>query len=437
MPVNQNLARARLAACRHWGHATSAILSLVPVERPGLGTCAVDMHGRLYFDPAFLDKCSPDEAAGVILHEVSHLLLNHPNRAQALVAKNDRELFKVWNIAADAAINYNLQQEKVSLPKGVVYPSTLKLEGNQSAEWYFAKLKEQMREEQGKAGQQGKSVCGAGQGSGEAGQESPDGGDDNQAGADGAPVQPQSPGASGSCSDGQDRPWEDGPPVSEEEAEQLKAEGKEPPPAGLEQHEQEQIRQQVAEALKSRGNVRGNVWGGFIEDVLNPKVRHAVDMTTGGTDEYSYRRPSRRPGLGGTLRACPLQIVPRVLVVIDTSGSMGRDDLGLAAGLIAKVLSGLRLRDGVRVLVGDTCVQKASKVFDPKKIEVMGGGGTDMAAVIEQAAEEKPAPDVILVATDGYTGYPAKPVGPRVVVALTRPDAADSVPSWIKKVVIK
>ena len=64
------------------------------------------------------------------------------------------------------------------------------------------------------------------------------------------------------------------------------------------------------------------------------------------------------------------------------------------------------------------------------------GGGTDMAAMIVAACDERPAPKAILVVTDGYTGWPPKPVGPRVVACLTQAGTADSVPKWIDTVVL-
>ena len=54
-----------------------------------------------------------------------------------------------------------------------------------------------------------------------------------------------------------------------------------------------------------------------------------------------------------------------------------------------------------------------------------------MAALIVAASEERPAPKAILVVTDGYTGWPPKPVGPRVVACLMQAGTADSVPKWI------
>jgi hypothetical protein len=54
-----------------------------------------------------------------------------------------------------------------------------------------------------------------------------------------------------------------------------------------------------------------------------------------------------------------------------------------------------------------------------------------MAAVILAACEERPSPEVVLVAADDYAGWLPKPVGPRVVACLTHAGTADSAPEWI------
>ena len=56
--------------------------------------------------------------------------------------------------------------------------------------------------------------------------------------------------------------------------------------------------------------------------------------------------------------------------------------------------------------------------------------------MIVAACEERPSPKAILVVTDGYTGWPSKPVGPRVVACLTQAGTADSVPKWIDTVLL-
>ena len=115
---------------------------------------------------------------------------------------------------------------------------------------------------------------------------------------------------------------------------------------------------------------------------------------------------------------------------------MEQRDLALALGVIGNALrsparsawptgAGRRYRRGLR-----------QNVFRPEQIELNGGGGTDMAAMIVTVCDERPSPNAILVVTDGYTGWPPKPVGPRVVACLTQPRTADSVPKWIDSVVL-
>jgi predicted metal-dependent peptidase len=123
-------------------------------------------------------------------------------------------------------------------------------------------------------------------------------------------------------------------------------------------------------------------------------------------------------------------------LIVDTSGSMEQSDLALALGVIGNALRSLPDPRGLRVLAGDTAVACAKNVFRPEHIELSGGGGTDMSAMILAACEERPSPKAILVVTDGYTGWPPRHVGPRVVACLTQAGRADSVPKWIDTVVL-
>jgi predicted metal-dependent peptidase len=168
---------------------------------------------------------------------------------------------------------------------------------------------------------------------------------------------------------------------------------------------------------------------------LLAKVKYAVGCTSGFGD-FTYRKPNRRQPQGGALLPAHVKPIPRVTVIVDTSGSMTQSDLALALGVIGNALRSLPDPRGLRVLAGDTAVACAKNVFRPEQIELNGGGGTDMAALIVAAEEERPAPKAILVVTDGYTGWPPKPVGLRVVACLTQAGTADSVPKWIDTVVL-
>ena len=115
---------------------------------------------------------------------------------------------------------------------------------------------------------------------------------------------------------------------------------------------------------------------------------------------------------------------------------MEASDLALALGVIGNALRSLPDPRGLRVLAGDTAVACAKNVFRPEQVELAGGGGTDMAALIVAAAKERPAPKAVPVVTDGYTGWPREPVGPRVVTCLTQTRMAERVPKWIDTVVL-
>jgi predicted metal-dependent peptidase len=200
------------------------------------------------------------------------------------------------------------------------------------------------------------------------------------------------------------------------------------------------VAEQIAE--KHRGTGKG-YWKSWAESVINPKVdprakllravRKAVEFAS-GTGEYSYRRPNRRNPRPDMVLPSSVQPIPRVTVIVDTSGSMDKQDLGLSLGLIGKVLNGFRIRDGVKVMCGDADVQSVGRVFSPKSVELAGGGGTDMGVLIVAAVQAKPRPDLIVVCTDGYTPWPVAPVGVPVVACVTRECSLANVPAWIETV---
>ena len=79
LKVPIELSEARLAACRVWPEASHVILSMVPVETPGLlaqagMSIAVDQYWRLYFDPVALHERTVAARISSVLHETAHLL---------------------------------------------------------------------------------------------------------------------------------------------------------------------------------------------------------------------------------------------------------------------------------------------------------------------------------------------------------------------------
>lgn len=431
------LAQARLRACRYWPFASHAILSIVPTPRLGLGTLAVDQHWRLYYDESALQRMSTEQAAGVILHELDHLLKRHHKRGKTLVGEGQWE---AWNYATDAAINGDLKAQDIPLPEDVVYPERLGLPDGLCAEEYFRRLTEQQPESQDNESDDESQDSSDGQpetgdnDDKQAGDESNDNTDDSQDadGEDEASVEPQPEGSSGSCSDGRQRPWELGAPDDDN--------------PGLDEADQEQLIHVTAKNVLEREHGEETAshrrWA---KDILNPPidpaakllnlVRRYCDLTF-GIGERSYRRPSRRNGNPRMVLPSNVAPLPRITVIVDTSGSMDEQDLGLSLGLIRKVLNSFRIRDGIKVITGDAKGQtKQLCLSDPKRIELTGGGGTNMARIVAEVLQTKPQPQMILICTDGKTPWPKDNPGLPIVACLTNRRATlpefYQPPSWI------
>jgi len=135
----QELQAARLRLVKERPYLASAAWALVPVEKPGLGTLAVDMWWRLYYDPAVATKWTVEELSGVLYHEISHLIRDHASRMR------DYDRIAA-NIAADAEINDDLLAEGVRLPAGAITPASIGQPDGLLAEEYLAALNKQAQE---------------------------------------------------------------------------------------------------------------------------------------------------------------------------------------------------------------------------------------------------------------------------------------------------
>jgi len=499
------LAKARLYARRKWKYASTAILSLIPVPRKGLGTMSVDAKWRLYYDPDHLAKISTERAGTTIMHEVMHCLLKHFDRAGRVVPANDNEAWFEWNKWTDVVINDALIAEGGDVGEDWCTSSTMSVEAGKCAETYFkeawAKRQQQQQENEDddetgngpKAEDTGEEPDNGpdqpdptgddvGSEAGDGSDGDGEGEDGTAEGDDGKAGQPD--GATGAGSDGPDQPGEgtgsgdaqgsepgDAGPVDATEAgcptngehvggscadgirrewevnDETPGEGE---PGGLEEYEVEAIRKEVAEAMEGSPGKSGAYGRMLVDEVLNPRIDpkrllmkavrcHTDNILFGSGGRYSYRRPSRRPSLTRSMiRPRSFRPVPRIVVCVDTSGSMKYGtSLPLAMGLIANVLNGLSLRDGVRVILADTEVKDSLKCFDPSKLEMVGGGGTSFAGMIRGAEEMKAdeRPELLILVTDGEDRWPVDPPAFPVVACLTKePGHYWDVPTWVDRV---
>ena len=430
-PLRLSAAISRLRRMRPY--VTAAMLALIPVETRDLDTMAVDEYGRLYFNPEWIDKVSVEELAGVLYHEIWHLLRKHPDRLSQYPQA-------VANLAADLEINDDIRSESIPLPEGVFYPEQFGFPPNQTAEYYAGRILDEYDIDYVP---QKSSSDSDGGGSDQSGQSNDQSGQSGQSGQNRKRITVHVRGfggLEGSGATGQSAPWES-------------STGDGHSPKGSVPHltkaELEIIREQVAQDVRRflDSSMRGEIpehWKRWAEDVLTPPeipwqalLRSLVNsaVTAAGRVDYTYRRVSRRqyavddvvlPGLG--------EPAVRSAVIVDVSGSVGDESLGKA---LREVRGILESSSSVRVYAVDSQVQAAADVFDVSEIKriLRGGGGTDMGVGIRQALMDNPPCDVVVVITDGYTPWPEKPGDVPVVVCLL-PGGSEDIPKWARVVKI-
>jgi predicted metal-dependent peptidase len=227
----------------------------------------------------------------------------------------------------------------------------------------------------------------------------------------GASGEPQAGSGTGACDGGSD--------VREAETDQ-------PGP----QHRQEVIR--AYRTAKARGKLPAG-----LERRLEEATRTGVDFReviprflegTLGRDRRSFRRPDRRrmaltgttwPGWVGSQAGT-------VVVVLDSSGSIGEEELGLFVGVMADLIEQVRPREIV-VLDVDARVHRCRRLARGHELAgirrdgVRGGGGTNMPAAFDWLAAEGIVPQCCVVCTDGFTPFGSDPGYP-VLWALTSED---------------
>jgi predicted metal-dependent peptidase len=404
----ENLAAARLWAASRFPYLATGVFGAQVIADPGSGTVSVDENWRMRADPELTAPWSPAQLGSVLIHHVCHLLRTHGERAQAAGVAADRPGdARDWVRAADAEINDDLVPAGLDLPGHPVLPRDLGAQDGLLAEQYFAAIKDVRRLALGPRGVSGETTDRSAQ---ERAGDAAGGWLDCGSGADGMPRPGQEPG-------------------------------------GLPDWQADLLRRQVAQEVIAHAKLAGDVPAGMLrwaEEVLSPKVnwrkvlaaelRRAVFEVSGAVD-YSYRRPSRRSAVAGSVVLPALRRpVPEVAVVCDTSGSMTAELLAMVLAEVEGLLAALGLARQVRVLACDTAVAPAQRVSSARQVQLVGGGGTNMGAGLAAASLLRPRPAVTVVLTDGYTPWPpSPPKGIRVVVGLLGSRAPDA-PPWARAV---
>lgn len=391
-PLDQTLLQAaRLWAVQHRPYYASVLFRCPVIASTTTGTLAVDRHWRIYVNPAFANRLSVTRLAAILIHEANHVIRQHHDRAGSLgVASSDDH--DRWNVAGDAEINDDLLADGLDLDVDeAVFPWTIHQPRDRVAEEYYRNLSARERNDRG-------PTCGSGAG-----------GDALAGELEGA--------------DGQD--------------------------GAVGTVEGRILRRRVAADVVAHAQ-RNTVPGGLLEwarRTLEPEVdwrrqlagalRAAV--VAAGLHDYSYRRFARRNGSEHTIRwPGMVHRLPRVAVVVDTSGSMSDDDLNRAFAEVQGILRSASIaEDAIRLVTCDAAVGHDMVVTNLRRSRRLGRGGTDMRVGIDQALRGRPRPDLIVVLTDGDTPWPTRrPPGVHMVIGLigASDHAASRAPVWARAV---
>lgn len=289
----------------------------------------------------------------------------------------------------------------------ICHPDNYGLPCGQLVEWYYRELLKKMPPQP-----QG--------GSGEGGE------------GEGTPKEGQSPatGQSGSCATGKWAPWEAGEP------------SKDAP--GISKGRQKRLLRKVAEDTQEHQRSRGNVpqhlqrWA---ESITTPKVnwrkelsaltRSAVAFCRGRTD-YSYRRPSHKSQRMGVVMPGMQHPLVNVAIGIDTSGSMGAKDLGLAVSETAGILKQCGAQ-APQFMCIDAEVSSIKPVRRIGEVDLSGGGGTDMRVAFDACLQLKPLPDIFVLISDCYTPWPERTYPFKTIICATQ-TGGETPPAWAKVV---
>jgi len=167
--------------------------------------------------------------------------------------------------------------------------------------------------------------------------------------------------------------------------------------------------------------------------LLAAHIRRAA-ATRYGSADYSLRRISHRAAARGIIQPGMVTPDPNIAVVLDTSGSMGDKELAAALSEVQGILRSIGVRE-ITLIDVDSKAHRTRKVSTLRRIELTGGGGTDMRVGIDAALKLRPRPDMVVVLTDGYTPWPDNPPPVPVVVGLVAGDV--ETPKWARKVVVE
>lgn len=315
-------------------------------------TLAVDARGRIYYNEQFVESLTVPQLVWGLCHEVGHVMGQHATR------RGSRHPRK-WNYAGDAWINDTLTSEGIGQP----IPNTVNMPGSKTDT--VENIYDRLPEDQGGPGGDGSLDGDIIYGDGQSG----------------------------------------GSPLTADEIREIEG----------------QIKVEIAEAAqaaKMRGKLSAHLQS-IVTDLLDVKTpwydileKHCVSRVSQG---LSWRRANRRFSDVYLPSTDKLPQMGQLVVQIDVSGSISRQELSYYNGHLSRIVSQCR-PEKVHVLYTDTKVVKhvEFECGEEVALEFYAGGGTDMPAGFDYLCDAGIEPDVFVCLTDGYTDFGQDPGYPVV-----------------------
>lgn len=345
-------------------------------------------------NPLLLCKFSLKEIIFIVCHEIDHVVLNHPAEMIKANPEHDPEIFRAFNLAADAAVNDRIDHEIIaerhgfmSQPDGSITSSVLakmfrlrNVRPMESYSYYFDLIKDKARQN-GRASRNGQAEDKArGQGTGEKSEDSR------------KSSEKQVVTAANCAGKLSDHNWEAGTDVEDAAA---------------------VVREFVNAAVGMMNDEsRALMPGHFMSEVerLNrpPELpwqailKKYVGTITANKRKTRTRLNRRQPDrfdLSGSVDDKILKLV----VAIDTSGSVNDRMIAQIFNEIFSILA--KRKHEITVIECDAQVQRVYQAATPAdvKTKVAGRGGTRFAPVIDYMNQNKYLRGALLIYfTDGY-----------------------------------
>lgn len=416
----KNLVAQYVLKYNYWGYLFSRIRRRSDPHLPSIMGVAPERDGSivLLYKPDLIDNTEDKEILKVLEHEGMHLLNKHISRLLRIMANEVTDLMAyskadIWNIAADCSVNAQANIREAIIIAGkpwpVCLPAVYKLEEGKLTEFYFLELLKTAKKT---------TIVGPGGGKG-------DGKGDGKGGL----------GYGEGGLDNHDQWQLKGVPDLSSLSRKVDS------------YTQSVIKDSLKTFSKDRGTLPAHI-ADLIQNALAPPkapyyqiIRKLIRGTRLSKFKRSFTKINRKRTYVFALDDGMLPMISpfpgktrdytfNIVVLIDTSGSMGIDDIAEGLSGVKNIIEKDR-HCYTTVLEVDAGVEKEYKVKKVRDIQfqVKGRGGTTLGPGLFRAKELNC--DVCLAFTDGYTetinDYPRKDLPKKIIWVITPNGSAEKV----------